>query len=99
MANKEESVKEISQEDNSNNEWATSLRKIAIQQFVSAKLSPQTRSGRFGARYEKPLTGSKLNYALSDVLEVLTAFEGNIDVDADSAKKLREQLEAAGKKI
>ena len=76
----------------SNKEWTNSLRKIAIQQFVQNKLQGQVRNGRFGARYEKPLTGSKLNYALSDVLEVLNAFEGNVDLDADSSEKLKEQL-------
>lgn len=76
-------------------EWVNSIRKIAIQQFVQNKLQGTTRNGRFGARYEKPLTGAKLNYALADVLEVLNAFEGSVNVDEDSAKALKEQLKAA----
>jgi len=93
-------------EDNQNTElstqdkeWAQSIRKIAIQQFVQNKLSGTTRNGRFGARYEKPLTGAKLNYALADVLEVLNAFESTVDMDTDSSEKLAEQLKAASKKL
>ena len=79
--------------------WAQSLRKIAIQEFVTSKLSGTPRTGRFGARYEKPLTGNKLNYALSDVLEVLNAFEGTIDEDSDSKERLIKNLEEAKKNL
>jgi len=75
--------------------FSMGLEKAMLKEYCLQKLAPAQRAGRFGARYEVPIKGPQLNYAMADVFEMLNNFKqrhGGIDHSAKSAERLAESV-------